>query len=126
MILVDSDVLIAHLRGRSEALEWMVRARQAGPLSISAVSVAELAGGMRADERTQVRRLLASFRVAPVTTRIAWRASEFMRTYRRSHQGIGLADYLLAGTADTLGFELATLNVRHYPMLPRLKQPFPL
>jgi hypothetical protein len=47
-----------------------------------------------------------------------------MREYRRSHSGIGLGDYLIAATALTEGLELATLNVRHYPMFTALKRPF--
>ncbi len=47
---------------------------------------------------------------------VAWKACELMRTYRRSHSGIGLGDYLIAATAVTEGLELATLNLRHFPM----------
>jgi predicted nucleic acid-binding protein len=42
-----------------------------------------------------------------------------------AHSGIGLGDYLIAATALTEGLELATLNVRRYPMLPGLARPFP-
>jgi predicted nucleic acid-binding protein len=47
------------------------------------------AGGMRSAGRRHVSRLLSSLRAFPVTERVAWRAAEFMREYRRSHQGIG-------------------------------------
>ncbi|TXB86454.1 type II toxin-antitoxin system VapC family toxin, partial [Mycobacterium tuberculosis] len=40
MILVDSDVLIAHLRGVVAARDWLVSARKDGPLAISVVSTA--------------------------------------------------------------------------------------
>ena len=127
MILVDSDVLIANLRGIPAAREWLLAARrQSGPLAISVVSVTEVAGGMRSPERRQVSRLLSSMRTFPVTERIAWRASELMRTYRRSHQGIGLGGYLIAATADVEGLDLATLNVRHFPMIEALEAPFQL
>jgi predicted nucleic acid-binding protein len=127
LILIDSDVLIAHLRGAREATDWMLRARRAaGPLAISAVSVVEVAGGMRSQERREVGRLFASLRTFPVNDRVAWRAAELMRTYRRSHTGIGLGDYLVAGTAEVEGCELATLNVRHFPMFEGLQPPFTL
>lgn len=54
------------------------------------------------------------------------RDGELMRTYRRSHVGVGTADYLIAATAEVHGAELATLNVRHFPMFPDLRPPFPL
>jgi predicted nucleic acid-binding protein len=127
VILVDSDVLIAHLRGERVATEWLLEARRAtGPLATSAVSVVEVAGGMRSQERREVGRLFASLRTFPVNERVAWRAAELMRTYRRSHTGIGLGDYLVAATAETEGCDLATLNVRHYPMFARLRPPFKL
>jgi predicted nucleic acid-binding protein len=47
-----------------------------------------------------------------------------MRRHRRSHAAIGVADYLIAATADTEGLELATLNVKHFPMFPGLRAPF--
>ena len=126
MILVDSDVLIAHLRGLEDARHWLMETRREGPLAISVVSIAELAGGMRSAERREVWRLLASFRAEPVTEVIARRAGDFGRQFRRSHSGIGLGDHLIAATADIKGYRLATLNVRHFPMLGDLRPPFAL
>ena len=127
MILVDSDILIANLRGVSAARDWLVAARMdTGPLAVSVVSVTEVAGGMRSPERREVTRLLTSMRTFPVTERVTWRAAELMRAYRRSHTAIGLGDYLIAATADAEGLDLATLNVRHFPMIEGLKAPFTL
>jgi predicted nucleic acid-binding protein len=125
VILVDSDVLIEHLRGKAAARDWLVRARQSsGPLAISVVSLTEIAGGMRPPERREVMRLLGSMQRFEVTGQVAWRASTLMQEYRRSHSGIGPGDYLIAATALTEGLEIATLNIRHYPMFPKLERPF--
>ncbi|MCV7192778.1 type II toxin-antitoxin system VapC family toxin [Mycolicibacterium brumae] len=124
MRLVDSDVLIAHLRGVAPARDWLLAARAEGPLAISVVSITELIGGMVSAERREVWRLLATFRAEPVTEIIARRAGDFMREYRRSHTGIGLGDYLIAATADINGYEPATFNVRHFPMFKNLRPPF--
>ena len=125
MILVDSDVLIEHLRGNGAARDWLVRARHSsGPLAISVVTLTEIAGGMRSPERREVVRLLGSMLRFEVTERVAWQAAALMREYRRSHSGIGLGDYLIAATALTEGTELATMNVHHYPMFPELARPF--
>ncbi len=126
MTVVDSDVLIAHLRGHPHARGWLEQARQDGPVSISAVSVAEVVGGMRAPEKVEVRRLLRSLGCLPVTREIAERAGELGRTYRRSHAAISVADYLVAATALDSGHVLATLDVRHFPMFPGLEAPFQL
>jgi len=125
-MLVDSDVLIAHLRGYATARDWLIQARRAGPVAISVVSVAEVVGGMRSAERQAVWRLLSAFRIEAATEFVGRRAGELMRRYRRSHDGIGLGDYLIAATVDVNGLELATLNTRHFPMFPDLEPPFTL
>lgn len=125
--MIDSDVLIAHLRGVPQAKDWLLRARrESGRLAISAVSVTEVAGGMRSYEKPQVTRLLASLAVFPVSERVAWKAAELIRSYRHSHSGIGLGDYLIAATAVNEGMQLATLNIRHFPMFANLQAPFKL
>jgi predicted nucleic acid-binding protein len=58
----------------------------------------------------------------PVTLPIARRAGALMRAYRRSHSGIGLGDCLVGDRRA--GSELATLNVRHFPMFEDLRPPF--
>lgn len=126
MILVDTDVLIAHLRGLPAAAGWLAAARGRAPLAVSAVSVAELTGGMRSGERREVWALLSVLHAEPVTDSVARGAGALMRTYRRSHSGIGLADYLIAATALERGHEVATLNVRHFPMIDGLTAPFTL
>lgn len=89
MILLDSDVLIAHLRGIPPARDWLLQARRdTGRLATSVVSVTEVAGGMQAKESRQVTRLLASLDVLAIKKHVSWKAAELMRTYRRSHSGI--------------------------------------
>jgi predicted nucleic acid-binding protein len=55
-----------------------------------------------------------------VTAEIARAAGLYKRDYGRSH-GVGLADAVLAATAQAENAELKTLNARHYPMLKGLK-----
>jgi predicted nucleic acid-binding protein len=69
-------------------------------------------------------RLLGSMQRFEVTEQVAWRAATLMREYRRSHSGIGRGAYLIAATALTEALEIATLNIRHYPMFPELPRPF--
>lgn len=128
MILVDTDVLIAHLRGVEAARTWLIEARReaGGRLAASVVTATEVLGGMRSPERAAVARLLATLRLHPVNEVVARRAGELMREYRRSHANIGLGDYLIAATAEVQGFELATLNTKRFPMFGDLRPPFAL
>ena len=124
MILADTDILIAHLRGHPEARDWLERTRRAGSIAISVVSIAEITGGMRSGERREVWRLIASLEVQPITQQVGRKAGELMRSFRRSHANISLGDYLIAATAEVEGLELATLNIRHFPMFEELEPPF--
>ena len=46
-----------------------------------------------------------------------------MRHFHGSH-GIDDTDAIIAATAEHHGLDLATLNVRHFPMFPRLKRAY--
>jgi predicted nucleic acid-binding protein len=53
----------------------------------------------------------------------ARRAGALGQQWRASH-AIGTADLIIAATAEELGSELATSNVRHFPMFPTLAPPY--
>lgn len=119
-MLFDSTVLIAHLRGDERATRLLLEAVEARLLA-SVISRAEIEGGMRSAERREVSRLFEAVGLLPVTDAIARRAGAHLRTYRRSHPGIDLADYLIGATAEEHQVPLVTLNVRHFPMFPELR-----
>ena len=121
--LFDSTVLIAHLRGDDRATRMLLEHRRRERL-VSVVSRIELEGGMRSAERGAVARLFGVVTLVPLTDQIAQRAGEFLRAHRRSHQGIDLADYVIAATADVRDASLATLNVKHFPMMKGLSSAF--
>jgi predicted nucleic acid-binding protein len=118
--VVDSTVLIAHLRGESRATDLLLSIPRSDRL-VSVVSRIELEGGMRSAERADVARLFGVLTLVPVTDGIAQRAGEFLRSHRRSHQGIDLADYVIAATASVHETGLWTLNVKHFPMVEDLR-----
>jgi hypothetical protein len=60
----------------------------------------------------------------PVTDLIARRAAAHLRKFRRSHAAIDLVDYVIAATAELHEAELATLNVKHFPMFKGLTAPW--
>jgi predicted nucleic acid-binding protein len=126
VIIVDSDILVFHLRGYRSSVAWLLTVSRMQRLAVSAVTVLEVGGGMRSSERREVVRLMSQLDVLPVTERIAWQAAAFNREYRRSHGGISQADYLIVAKAETHGATVATLNVRHFPMFPDLAPPFAL
>ena len=88
---------------------------------MSSIVVAELYAGVRGDEEQAVLQDFVSlFRVVPVDAAIGKAGGLYKRDYGKPH-GVGLADAILAATAEAENAELKTLNTKHYPMLRGLK-----
>lgn len=121
-VLFDSDVLIDYLRGHPDAVELIESSISEAYLS--AISVAELYQGVRdGDERVKLSATLSAFSILSVTADIAEQAGLFSRKYRSSH-GAGLADCLIAATAEAHGLTLQTLNGKHSPMVSKVVVPY--
>jgi len=112
-MLVDSDVLIWHLRGLPRA----TRRLDALPrLTISAVTHLEILQGMRnRAELVAVQKSLAlrNTKYLPLTPAVTVRATELMEAMTLSH-GLSLGDALIAATALEHGMPLLTVNVKHF------------
>lgn len=120
-VLLDTSVLIDHLRGDPRAVELLddlVIADEA--IWAATPTRTELLAGIRARERDALGRLFASLAWVDITPAVADDAGELAYRYRRSHAGVDAVDYLVAAAARSIRARLLTLNVRHYPMLPHL------
>src|SRR5947209_14236782 len=114
-LLLDTDILIDYLRGRAEAISYLENRPE--PLAVSAITVAELYAGVReGEERTKLTLFLSALEVIPVDERVAARGGLLRRDYSKSH-GTGLADALIAATAEVHQATLVTLNAKHFPMV---------
>ncbi len=91
------------------------------PSPISAPGTVEILQGMRSDEWSAVRGALDSLPWFPLYCRRG-PGGELGREYRTSHH-LGLADLVVAATADVHHVELVTSNVRRFPMLLGLRAP---
>lgn len=121
-LLIDSDVVIDYLRNRPQAVSYLENVT--GTLLLSAVTVAELFAGVReGQERTALNAFLGAFEILPVDRAVAERGGLFRRDYVKSH-GTGLADALIAATAEVHNAQLVTLNERHFPMLSNVAVPY--
>ena len=121
-ILLDTDVAIDYLRGIQAAVSFVQTHEQ--EIALSAVTVAELYAGVRdGDEREKLIQFVDLFSVLPVDRTVAVAAGLNRRDFGPSH-GTGLADGMIAATAETHGLELKTLNTRHYPMFPDIRPPY--
>lgn len=112
-MLVDTDVLIWHLRGYPQATRRLDRLAS---LRLSAVSYLELLQGLRnKSELLAVKKMLErrAAEVLPITGGITSRAIELMEALTLSH-GLQMGDALIAATAIEHGLPVLTANVKHF------------
>lgn len=126
MKILDTSVAIDHLRGYSRATAFLEDLIQSeGTLVASELTRFELLAGARPDEHGHLEDFFSVVDWAPVSEAIVRQAAVYARSYRKSHSGVGVVDYLIAGTAAVLDAELLTTNLRHFPMFDDLQAPYP-
>ena len=122
-MLLDTCIVIDVLRGREAAFEFVNGLADAP--SLSAITATELIAGVRnVRERRRIERLLDVYVVHDIGLDIASLAGDYVRQYGASH-GVDPIDALIAATAKTHDLDLATLNLKHFPMFKGLKRPYP-
>ncbi len=122
MRLLDTSVLIDVLRGSEVAAGWLASLDDVP--SCSELTRAEVLRGVRLPPACAHRPAARALRWVSVDEPVSRRAGELGRQYRRSRPGLSIVDFVIAATAQLLDADLATANVRHYPMFPGLAPPY--
>lgn len=115
-LLIDSDILIDHLRREQRAMDFINQEIDDGsPLFISVISRTEILSGARKGEDETIQSLFGILTPVDVDLIIADRAGEYLRKFRKSN-ALSIGDALIAATAKEMGIKLVTRNIKHYPM----------
>ena len=116
--LVDTSVLIDHLRGDSRAAYFLDT--QAN-LATSYITIGEILQGP-SDKRELkiVKSLITSFKVYWGSEQASRLAMQLLESYNLSH-GLRLFDALQAAIALSASLVLVTDNVKHFKYIPRLQ-----
>ena len=118
-IIIDTDVLIDFLRGNKKAIDFIDNF--SSHIMLSPIVIAELYAGVKDENELEILdNFISLFHIVPITSAIAKAGGLYKRDFGKSH-GAGLADAILAATADIEKADLKTLNVKHYPMIKGLK-----
>lgn len=124
-LLLDTSVLIDHLRGNEAARRALATAVDDGERLVSSVVVkVEVLAGMRSAEEQHTRRLLDALDWIPVDDDIAERAGLLANRYLPSHPGVDPVDHIIAATVELHDAVLWTRNLKHFPMFPDLERPY--
>ncbi len=114
--LLDSDVIIDHLRGVGAARDFLGMLMLDGAeVCFSTITEAEIFSNVRPGEEEGIESLFGSMIRLPVDMHVARQGGRYRQQFRASH-GLQLPDALIAATARVYDATLVTRNVRHYPM----------
>jgi predicted nucleic acid-binding protein len=114
--LLDSDVVIWHLRGRASVVELVLDLARKGRIGLSAITRAEVLLGMRESERRATLLFLDACETLSVTAATADLAGEIVRGFRAKGVTLALPDALIGATALQVPVPLYTCNSSDYPM----------
>ena len=106
--LLDSAILIDHLRGLEPATNWL-RALREGEAVISPITRAEVMAGGSSEEKAAAFDLCEQFACLPLTKEDADHAAELRRVHRWK-----LPDAFQAALAIDQGLRLVTRNSRDF------------
>jgi len=114
--LLDSGLLIRHLRGRPEAVRLLCDLGKRERLAIASVSRLEIHAGMQEQERYATQKLLARFVTYDMDVDIAERAGDYIREYRSQGVTLAISDAIIAATAIQHGLTLVTFSPKDFPI----------
>lgn len=115
-VLLDSGVLILHLRNQAGYTALLEELAGQGTLFISTMTRFEILQGMKERERETTLETLDVVESLPVLDEIADQAGELVRNWRAQGITLGIADALIAATAIQHNLSLVTTNPKHFPM----------
>ena len=112
--LLDSGLVIRHLRGQRRIVQFIRGMGKMGRLSVSTITRLELHAGMTADERYATQKLLSRFVTINLDRNIADRAGDLIRESRAHGNPLAVPDAIIAATALAHNLTLVTLNTDHF------------
>jgi predicted nucleic acid-binding protein len=124
--LLDTTVLIDHLRGQSEVVDLLTAlAGEGHQLGVCCINVAELYAGLSPQQYARANPLIDGLEFYDVSREAAKQAGRFKFDFARRGVTLTVADGLIAATATQEGATLITANIRDFPMkeLQLLQQP---
>jgi len=114
--LLDTGILIRHLRNQPGYRELVGRLADEGQLYIASFTRLEVVRGMRDHEREATFALLDALRTYPLDAETADQAGEMIRAWRKKGITISGPDAVIAASALRCRANLVTTNPKHFPM----------
>ncbi len=119
-LLVDTSVLIDHLRGGKTWKKVVVESGEDLKLFVPTIVIFELFSGQSTRDSSivvKIYQLLANFQRIELDENIAKIAGELFRDLKKHIQ---ISDYIIAATALSTNATVLTLNRKHFEQIPGL------
>lgn len=108
--LLDTGLIIRHLRGQRQAVQLMRGLAKTGRLGIASITRLEIYAGMHPDEKFATKKLLSRFLTFDLDKETADRAGTLINQARTQQIGLSVPDAIVAATAVQHNLTLVTLN----------------
>ena len=123
MMVADTDVMIDSLRGTDPARSRIDLELSTRHLATTVITAFELlSGARRSTQRTRIEDLLSAMTILPLDSEAGEIATGIRRRLEARGEGIGLADYLIAGICLSRNAMLLTRNRGHFQRVKGLHQ----
>jgi len=126
MKCLDTDLLVAILRGENDARPIVTELDASGRSATTSINAFELFYGANHSQRKsenvgKVRTLLRKLEVLPLSLEASETAGEILAGLASYGEGIDYRDAMIAGIVLESGFSLVTRNKKHFARIPKLK-----
>jgi predicted nucleic acid-binding protein len=121
-LILDSSIFIDALRQKAPAKRYLRELEYfEHELFISSITAYEIFSGATSkdlSEQKKIKAYVKYFQVVDLTWEISRLAGE---VYRDTKLQVETADFIIAASAIKIGAEVATLNDRHFRLIPNIK-----
>ena len=121
-LVLDTDVLVANLRGKNDALAKLADSN----LATTVINAFELFHGAYKSRESSVNvpatsGLLSSLEILTLDLKTAERAGEVLSQVQKAGLDVDIRDLLIGCIAKERGYSVVTNNARHFQRIPGLR-----
>ncbi len=121
LYLVDTGLLIRHLRGQKSTVQLLRGLSKNNRLGISIITRCEVQAGAHPSEHYITQKFLSRFVNFELDKRAADKAGELVYKSRQSNNPILMPDAIIAATSVVHSLTLITFNAQDFKMVAGLK-----
>ncbi len=116
MVIVDTDVLVKCLQDNKACKNEVTHLLEMQAGVLTPIQIAEVNTHALTEELPLINAFFDLFKLKSFDRKSAELAGEFMQQYKPYYEFLTISDCLVAALASINGFEIYTLNPKHFPM----------